>query len=77
MMKFIHKFDWRLGKTINNQSRLDEQEQVNEFSTKEKSMGALFKDFYNFTNGVNPKGELIDLFLDIMNEEGENIDEAN
>ena len=44
---------------------------------KEKSMGELFKEFYSFSRGVEPKGELMDLFLDIVSEEGEDINEAN
>ncbi len=42
-----------------------------EIDLKEKSMGELFKEFYVFSKGVEPKGELMDLFLDIINEEGE------
>lgn len=53
----------------------NEQEEV--IDMKEKSMGELFKDFYSFSRGVEPKGELMDLFLDIVSEEGENINETN
>lgn len=42
-----------------------------EIDLKEKSMGELFKEFYVFSKGVEPKGELMDLFLDIINEEGD------
>lgn len=51
-----------------------EQESID---IKEKSMGELFKEFYSFSRGVEPKGELMDLFLDIISEEGESIDETN
>ena len=44
---------------------------------KEKSMGELFKEFYTFSKGVDPKGPLMDLFLEIISEEGESIDETN
>lgn len=47
-----------------------------EIDVKEKSMGELFKEFYEFSRGVEPKGELMDLFLDIINEEGEVKDET-
>lgn len=53
----------------------NEQEEV--IDMKEKSMGELFKEFYYFSRGVEPKGELMDLFLDIVSEEGEDINEAN
>lgn len=53
----------------------NEQEEV--IDMKEKSMGELFKEFYSFSRGVEPKGELMDLFLDIVSEEGEDINEAN
>ncbi|MGL5506537.1 MAG: exonuclease SbcCD subunit D [Paraclostridium sp.] len=53
----------------------EEQEDV--IDMKEKSMGELFKEFYTFSKGVNPKGELMDLFLEIISEEGEHIDETN
>ncbi|WP_024622324.1 metallophosphoesterase family protein [Metaclostridioides mangenotii] len=42
-----------------------------EIDLKEKSMGELFKEFYVFSKGVEPKGELMDLFMDIIYEEGE------
>lgn len=51
-----------------------EQESVD---IKEKSMAELFKEFYSFSRGVEPKGELMDLFLDIISEEGESADETN
>ena len=44
---------------------------------KEKSMGELFKEFYTFSKGVDPKGPLMDLFLEIISEEGESVDETN
>ena len=53
------------------------QEQEEVIDMKEKSMGELFKEFYTFSKGLNPKGELMDLFLDIISEEGETVDEAN
>ncbi|MGL5717986.1 MAG: exonuclease SbcCD subunit D [Paraclostridium sp.] len=52
-----------------------EQEEV--IDMKEMSMGELFKEFYTFSKGVNPKAELMDLFLEIISEEGESVDEAN
>lgn len=51
-----------------------EQENVD---IKEKSMAELFSEFYSFSRGIEPKGELMDLFLDIINEEGDTVDEAN
>lgn len=51
-----------------------EQENVD---IKEKSMAELFSEFYSFSRGMEPKGELMDLFLDIINEEGDTVDEAN
>ena len=36
----------------------------------QKSIGELFKDFYEFDMGQEIKGELMDLFLEITNEEG-------
>lgn len=44
---------------------------------KEKSMVELFKEFYTFSRGLEPKGELMDLFLDIISEEGDTQDETN
>ena len=44
---------------------------------KEKSMAEMFKEFYTFNRGLEPKGELMDLFLDIINEEGDTQDETN
>lgn len=44
---------------------------------KEKSMGAMFKEFYEFSRNLEPKGELMDLFLDIINEEGDSENETN
>ncbi|HSQ88125.1 metallophosphoesterase family protein [Romboutsia sp.] len=44
---------------------------------KDKSMAEMFKEFYSFSRGLEPKGELMDLFLDIINEEGETEDETN
>lgn len=40
-------------------------------------MAELFREFYSFSKGVEPKGELMDLFLDIISEEGESADETN
>lgn len=51
-----------------------EQEDID---IKEKSMGELFKEFYTFSRGLEPKGELMDLFLDIISEEGDTQDETN
>ena len=53
------------------------QEQEEVVDMKEKSMGELFKEFYTFSKGVDPKGPLMDLFLEIISEEGESIDETN
>ena len=53
------------------------QEQEEVVDMKEKSMGELFKEFYTFSRGVDPKGSLMDLFLEIISEEGESIDETN
>jgi exonuclease SbcD len=44
---------------------------------KEISMAELFKEFYKNTRELEPKGELMDLFLDITNEEGSEYDEAH
>lgn len=38
---------------------------------REKSMKELFIEYYKFRNNVAPKGEILDLFLDIIDEEGE------
>ncbi len=38
---------------------------------KEKSMAQLFNDFYKFKEKCEPRGELMDLFLDIVSKEGE------
>ena len=43
---------------------------------KEKSMGQLFSDFYKFKEKCEPRGEIMDLFLNIVSEEGED-DETN
>ncbi|WP_455539492.1 metallophosphoesterase family protein [Terrisporobacter sp.] len=43
---------------------------------KEKSMAQLFNDFYKFKEKCEPRGELMDLFLNIVSEEGED-DETN
>ena len=48
-----------------------------EIDIKEKSMGELFKEFYSFTTGLEPRGELMDLFLNIVNEEGDLENEFN
>ncbi|MGN1032758.1 MAG: exonuclease SbcCD subunit D [Intestinibacter sp.] len=39
---------------------------------REKTMKELFIEYYKFRNKVEPKGELLDLFLHIVEEEGEN-----
>ncbi|MGL6107694.1 metallophosphoesterase family protein [Romboutsia sp.] len=44
---------------------------------KEKSRGEIFKEFYSYSKGVEPRGELINLFLEITNEEGESKYEAD
>ena len=43
----------------------------------EKSMAELFKEFYQFSTGLEPRGELMDLFLDIISEEGDLENETN
>ncbi|MBC5995782.1 exonuclease SbcCD subunit D [Romboutsia ilealis] len=48
-----------------------------EIDVNEKSMGELFKEFYQFSTGLDPRGELMDLFLDIISEEGDLEDETN
>ena len=40
-------------------------------------MGELFKEFYQFSTGLDPRGELMDLFLDIICDEGDLEDETN
>lgn len=40
-------------------------------------MVELFREFYFFSKGVELKGEFMDLFLDIISEEGELVDEIN
>jgi len=54
---------------------IDEYEE--DIDIKEKSMAELFKEFYKNTRELEPKGELMDLFLDITNEEGSEYDEAH
>lgn len=44
---------------------------------KEKSMATLFNEFYTFSKVSEPKGELMDLFIDIISEEGDIQYEAN
>lgn len=39
--------------------------------SEQKSIKELFKEFYTFSMGCDIKGELMDLFLEITNEEGE------
>ena len=41
------------------------------FTQQEKTMKELFIEYYKFRNNVEPKGELLDLFLQIVEEEGE------
>ena len=38
---------------------------------REKTMKELFVEYYKFRNKVEPKGELLDLFLQIVEEEGD------
>ena len=45
-----------------------EQEEV----MREKTMKELFIEYYKFRNKVEPKGELLDLFLNIVEKEGDN-----
>ena len=44
---------------------------------EEKSIGRLFDSFYKLNNNCEPKGELIDLFLDILSDEGDMQNETN
>lgn len=60
-----------LGGIIEIKPVINRKEDRQEIDIKEKSMGELFRDFYIHKKGVEPKGELMDLFLDIVNEEGE------
>lgn len=53
------------------------QNEYEHVDIKEKSMAEMFKEFYTFSRGLEPKGELMDLFLDIINEEGDIVDETN
>ena len=53
------------------------EDESNEIEIQEKSMGELFKDFYQFSTGLEPRGELMDLFLDIISEEGDLENETN
>ena len=39
---------------------------------REKTMKELFIEYYKFRNKVEPKGELLDLFLNIVEKEGDN-----
>ncbi len=50
--------------------------EAEEIDLKEKSMAQLFSDFYKFKEKCEPRGELMDLFLNIVSEEGED-DETN
>lgn len=50
--------------------------EAEEIDLKEKSMAQLFTDFYKFKEKCNLRGELMDLFLQIVSEEGEE-DETN
>lgn len=46
------------------------QQEENTIDLKTKSMPELFRDFYKFNKGVEPKGELMDMFMKIAGEEG-------
>lgn len=46
------------------------QQEENTIDLKTKSMPELFRDFYKFNKGVEPKGELMDMFMKIAVEEG-------
>ena len=48
-----------------------------EVDIKEKSMAQLFNEFYKFKEKCEPRGELMDLFLNIVSKEGEVEDETN
>lgn len=55
---------------------LDEEE-VDERSFSEKSFQELFTDFYEKERGVKPQGDLLELLLSIVKEEGDEEDETN
>lgn len=42
-----------------------------EVDIKEKSMGQLFSEFYKFREKCEPRGEIMDLFLNLVSKEGE------
>ena len=42
-----------------------------EIDIKEKSMGQLFSEFYKFREKCEPRGEIMDLFLNLVSKEGE------
>ena len=46
------------------------QQEEKTVDLKTKSMAELFRDFYTFNKGVEPKGELMDMFMKIAGEEG-------
>lgn len=73
----IKKMKELLDDIIEIRPIITSQYEDEEIDIKEKSMGELFKEFYNFSTGLEPRGELMDLFLDIISEEGDVENEAN
>ncbi|MDR0879484.1 MAG: exonuclease subunit SbcD [Clostridioides sp.] len=61
----------RLKDIIEIKPIIKDREREEQTDIKEKSMAQLFSEFYLFSKGVEPKGELMDLFLNIISEEGE------
>ncbi len=46
------------------------QQEEKTVDLKTKSMAELFRDFYTFNKGVEPKGDVMDMFMKIAGEEG-------
>lgn len=73
----IKKMKDLLNDIIEIRPIITSENESNEIEIQEKSMGELFKDFYQFSTGIEPRGELMDLFLDIISEEGDLEHETN
>ncbi|MGL5662990.1 MAG: hypothetical protein ACRCW8_04270, partial [Cetobacterium sp.] len=73
----IKKMKELLGDIIEIRPIITSDYENEEIDIKEKSMGELFKEFYQFSTGLEPRGELMDLFLDIISEEGDVENETN
>ena len=56
---------------------LTTEHEYEEVDIKEKSMAQLFNEFYKFKEKCEPRGELMELFLNIVSKEGEVEDETN